>query len=93
MGAVNGYGLRWVMVLAGTGDTGKSFWSPMGILDDALSNTLHAFGQDASWTLDLLRVLGPLSTAEPSSSHHPATPTTPPTTPGPDTDPDASDGR
>ncbi|GFZ80195.1 polyprenol phosphomannose-dependent alpha 1,6 mannosyltransferase MptB [Nesterenkonia alkaliphila] len=58
VGAVNGYGLRWVMVLAGTGDTGKSFWSPMGILDDALSNTLHAFGQDASWTLDLLRVLG-----------------------------------
>lgn len=58
VGWINGYGLRWLVVLAGTGDTGKSFWSPMGIVDDALTNTLHALGQDASWTLDTLRVLG-----------------------------------
>lgn len=58
VGWINGYGLRWLMVLAGTGDTGKSFWSPVGIIDDALTNTLHALGQDPGWTLDTLRVLG-----------------------------------
>ncbi|WP_157984030.1 polyprenol phosphomannose-dependent alpha 1,6 mannosyltransferase MptB [Nesterenkonia muleiensis] len=61
VGWINGYGLRWLMVLAGTGDTGKSFWSPLGIADDALTNTLHALGQDASWTLDTLRVIGRLA--------------------------------
>lgn len=61
VGWINGYGLRWLMVLAGTGDTGKSFWSPVGILDDSLTNILQALGQDASWTLDILRVLGRLT--------------------------------
>ncbi|TLP73160.1 polyprenol phosphomannose-dependent alpha 1,6 mannosyltransferase MptB [Nesterenkonia sphaerica] len=61
VGWVNGYGLRWIMVLAGTGDTGKSFWSPVGIVDDTLSNTLHALGQDADWTLDALRLAGRLA--------------------------------
>jgi hypothetical protein len=61
VGWVNGYGFRWLMVLAGTGDTGKSFWSPLGIVDDTLSNTLQALGQDADWTLDVLRVIGRLT--------------------------------
>lgn len=61
VGWINGYGLRWLVVLAGTGETGKSFWSPVGIFDDALTGLLEAFGQDASWTLDTLRVLGRLS--------------------------------
>ncbi|TLP96584.1 hypothetical protein FEF26_09045 [Nesterenkonia salmonea] len=61
VGWVNGYGIRWLMVLAGTGDTGKSFWSPLGIVDDTLTNILHAFGQDAEWTLDTLRLIGRLA--------------------------------
>ncbi|NLS08761.1 polyprenol phosphomannose-dependent alpha 1,6 mannosyltransferase MptB [Nesterenkonia sp. MY13] len=60
VGWINGYGFGWLMVLAGTGDTGKSFWSPMGIIDDAVSNTLAAFGQDTDWTLDTIRVIGRL---------------------------------
>ncbi len=61
VGWINGYGVRWLMVLAGTGDTGKSFWSPLGIIDDTLTNILNAFGQDADWTLDALRLVGRLA--------------------------------
>ncbi|GAA1810516.1 polyprenol phosphomannose-dependent alpha 1,6 mannosyltransferase MptB [Nesterenkonia flava] len=60
VGLINGYGFGWLLVLAGTGDTGKSFWSPMGIIDDVLSTILQTFGLDASWTLDTVRVIGRL---------------------------------
>ncbi len=61
VGWINGYGIGWLGVLAGTGDTGKSFWSPMGIVDTVLTDLLLVFGLDADWTLDTLRVIGRLS--------------------------------
>lgn len=60
VGLINGYGFNWLLVLAGTGDTGKSFWSPMGIADDALSTLLDLFGLNSDWTLDAIRVAGRL---------------------------------
>lgn len=61
VGWINGYGIGWLGVLAGTGDTGKSFWSPMGIADTMLSDLLLVFGMDADWTLDTMRLIGRLS--------------------------------
>lgn len=61
VGWINGYGVGWLGVLAGTGDTGKSFWSPLGIADTILTDLLLVFGLDADWTLDIIRMFGRLS--------------------------------
>ena len=60
VGLINGYGFNWLLVLAGTGDSGKSFWSPMGIADEALTTLLGLFGAEAGWTLDVIRIAGRL---------------------------------
>lgn len=59
VGFVQGSGFGWVSVLAGTG-TGSVFWSPIGILDTALSTLLDSLGLTSYWTLDTLKLLGRL---------------------------------
>ncbi len=60
IGALGGYGLDWVTVLAGAG-SGASFWAPLTILTAPFAGLLLLIGQSPDAAYDIAGVIGRLA--------------------------------
>lgn len=60
IGAAGGYGLDWIIVLAGAG-SGASFWAPLAILATPFAVLLLLLGQSPDAAYDLASLIGRLA--------------------------------